>query len=160
MAGGILLGSAGVFISNKKTDTATQTVLWCLLMLPLFFGSVALGVWCENQAHPHSLLPILSQLMVAAIWLYGVILGIAIFKIKGLKKALEDPLKKEWITAACSNLFLFLPVVLWVIFLLSPWDSYTSLAIAIGISAIIMTLLWIFFHFARLLKYGFRKPAV
>ena len=160
-AGGILLGSAGVFISNKKTDTATQTVLWCLLMLPLFFGSVALGVWCENQVHPHSLVPIISQAMVALVWFYGLILGIAAWNKKELKAVLQDPKNSYWITAAVTTIYIKLPPILWLLMMfLSPLDAFTAGATASGLGVVVMTLLWIFFHLALYSKYGFKKQTI
>ena len=142
----MIFGSAVAFIENKKTDNATKTLLWCCALV-LAYAGIALGVWCEEKVHPHSLLLILSWALTAAIWFYGLICGLAWMNRQELKKVLKDAKKKEWISAACAQLLITIPAALWLP-LCALWDSYIALAAAVGLGLTATTAFYLILHLA------------
>jgi len=156
LAMGILFGSAGASLSKKRMSRAKTTFAW-LGMLPLLCFCCIIAAWCEEHVNTN-LFNFIAWIPTVLILIYGTILGVYGSFIPELKKELKEVKKIEWITLACINILTILPAILWIIMgILSPWNCWNSLAIGVALSLTLTTALWIFFHFAWILKYGFHK---
>lgn len=154
LAAGMLLGKAIAFQTEKKWQKIVGLpILFCLCVI--------VAIWCDNQMHPTSLMPIISKSLNIGLMLYGAFLGATLACRKEIKEESRDSGKINWITIAAIRILAVIPPMLWIIFLLlSPWDAWKAALLAIELGIVAATVIFLAFHFVWVLKYGFTTKQV
>ncbi len=156
LAGGIFIGSAGVFLSRKKMSNIQNVFAWFGLLI-LLFAVGTIGILCEEKVNTSHIFPFISEITTAAIIIYGIFLGIVISLSSEVKQAFKE--KNENLTLAGAAGFTVLPLALWIVLSIgTPYSYWSCLAGAIFLGFTIASVLWIIFSFATYLFNTQKNP--
>lgn len=157
LAGGIFIGSAGVFLSRKKMSNIQNVFAWFGLLI-LLFAVGTIGILCEEKVNTSHIFPFISEITTTIIIVYGIMLGIILLLSRDLKKEIEEGKKIQWLTIAASLGFTKLPLILWIILSASYFTCWNTLTIAIILGFTITTVLYIVFGLANWLLKTQKNP--
>lgn len=147
LAGGIFIGSAGVFLSRKKMSNIQNVFAWFGLLI-LLFAVGTIGILCEEKINFSRVFPFLSEITTAIIIVYGIILGIIISLRGDIEKEIKKGKKSDWQTILGGLGFAKFPLIIWIVLCFAPLSCWNALAFAIMLGFTLTTVLYIVFGFA------------
>ena len=112
IAGGMLLGSAGVFLSRKRMSPI-KIVFSGFGMMFLLCGCGIIGILCQQKICHTDNLDWFDIITVAIVILFGFIGGAFVALLPQIKKEIRQDKKLDWRVIIYACAFIITPLTMW-----------------------------------------------